>query len=201
VAVGRPHIGAQVTTYNGFSGGQTGLRAPMLFKNAFAGGTYNAALYIQNTDPGLSATVNIDFYDSNGSLTCSLTGETIAALATQGYWTPAIACLPPGWVGGAVITANQNVVAVGRPHVGAEVATYGGFTAGSTGIYLPMLFKDAFGGGYDSAFYVQNTSGSSPANVTFKFYDTLGNLSCLKQASIPAGATVGYWLPSLTCTP
>jgi hypothetical protein len=37
--------------------------------------------------------------------------------------------------------------------------------------------------------------------VTFKFYDTLGNLSCLKQASIPAGATVGYWLPTLTCTP
>jgi hypothetical protein len=201
VAVARPHIGSQVTTYNGFSAGSPSLRAPMLFKNAFAGGTYNAALYIQNTDPDLSATVDIDFYDSTGSLTCSLTGETIAALATQGYWTPAIACLPPGWVGGAVITTNRNVVAVGRPHVGAEVATYGGFTAGSTGMYLPMLFKDAFGGSYDSAFYVQNTSGSSPANVTFKFYDTLGNLSCLKQASIPAGATVGYWLPSLTCTP
>lgn len=201
VAVARPHISSQVTTYTGFSAGSPSLRAPMLFKNAFAGGRYNAALYIQNTDPSLSATVAIYFYDSNGSLTCSLTGETIAALATQGYWTPAIACLPPGWVGGAVITANRNVVAVGRPHVDAEVATYGGFTAGSTGMYLPMLFKDAFGGSYDSAFYLQNTSGDSPANVTFKFYDTLGNLSCLKQASIPAEATVGYWLPTLTCTP
>ncbi len=201
VAVGRPHIGTQVTTYNGVSGGQTGLRVPMLFKNAFAGGTYNAALYIQNTDPALAATVNIDFYDSNGSLTCSLTGESIAARATKGYWMPSVACLPTGWVGGAVITANRDVVAVGRPHVGAEVATYGGFATGSTEMYLPMLFKDAFGGSYDSAFYVQNTSSGSPANVTFKFYDTLGNLSCLKNASIPAGATVGYWLPTLTCTP
>jgi hypothetical protein len=201
VAVGRPHIGAQVTTYNGFSGGQAGLRVPMLFKNAFAGGSYNAALYIQNTDASQAATVDIDFYDSNGSLTCSLTGESIAARATKGYWMPSVACLPTGWVGGAVITANRNVVAVGRPHVGAEVATYGGFGSGSTEMYLPMLFKDAFGGSYDSAVYVQNTSGGSPANVTFKFYDTVGNLSCLKAASIPAGATVGYWLPSLTCTP
>lgn len=201
VAVGRPHIGSQVTTYNGFSAGSASLRVPMLFKNAFAGGTYNAALYIQNTDPALAATVDIDFYDSNGSLTCSLTGESVAALATKGYWMPSVACLPVGWVGGAVITANRDVVAVGRPHVGAEVATYGGFTAGSTEMYLPMLFKDAFGGSYDSAVYVQNTSGGNSANVTFKFYDTLGNLSCLKTASIPAGATVGYWLPTLTCTP
>jgi hypothetical protein len=200
VAVGRPHIGSQVTTYNGFSSGSASLRVPMLFKGAF-GGTYNAALYIQNTDPALDATVEIAFYDSNGSLTCSLTGETIAARATKGYWLPGIACLPGGWVGGAVISANRNVVAVGRPHVGAEVATYGGFGSGSTEMYLPMLFKDAFGGSYDSAVYVQNTSGGSPANVTFKFYDTVGNLSCLKAASIPAGATVGYWLPSLTCTP
>ncbi len=201
VAVGRPHIGSQVTTYNGFSAGSPSLRVPMLFKNAFAGGTYNAALYIQNADPALAATVDIDFYDSNGSLTCSLTGETIAALATKGYWIPSISCLPVSWVGGAVITANRDVVAVGRPHVGAEVATYGGFTSGSTEMYLPMLFKDAFGGSYDSAVYVQNTSGGSPAKVTFKFYDTVGNLSCLKTASIPAGATVGYWLPTLTCNP
>lgn len=200
VAIGRPHVGSQVTTYNGFSAGSASLRVPMLFKGAF-GGTYNAALYIQNTDSALDAAIDIDFYDSNGNLTCSLTGETIPALATKGYWMPSVACLPAGWVGGAVITANRNVVAVGRPHVGAEVATYGGFAAGSTGVYLPMLFKDAFGGIYDSAFYVQNTSSSSPANMTFKFYDTLGNLSCLKHTSIPARATVGYWLPTLTCTP
>ena len=201
VAVGRPHIGAQVTTYNGFSAGQSGVRVPMLFKNAFAGGSYNAALYIQNTDPSLAAIVDIDFYDSNGNLTCSLLGESIAARATKGYWMPSVACLPTGWVGGAVISADRAVVAVGRPHVGAEVATYGGFGSGSTEMYLPMLFNDAFGGSYDSAMYVQNTSGSSAANVTFKFYDTLGNLSCFKTTNIPAGATVGYWLPSLTCTP
>lgn len=61
------------------------LRIPMLFKNAFAGGTYNATLYIQNTDPAFSATVDIHFYDSTGSLTCTMPSDTLAPLASKGY--------------------------------------------------------------------------------------------------------------------
>jgi hypothetical protein len=57
------------------------------------------------------------------------------------------------------------------------VTTYNGFTAGSPNAYLPMQFKSAYGGSYDSAFYVQNTE-NGPATVTVKFYDTAGNLTC-----------------------
>ena len=142
VTVGRPHIGTQVTTYNGFSAGATTSNIPMLFKNAF-GGTYDAALYIQNVG-ATSAAINIKYYDLAGNLTCSA-NDTVAPLASKGYWVPGT-CVLPYWVGGAVVTSDQPIVAVGRPHIGAQVTTYNGFTSGSLNSYLPMLFKNAFGG-------------------------------------------------------
>jgi len=63
-----------------------------------------------------------------------------------------------------------------------------------------MLFKAAFGGSYNAAFYIQNTEVTS-ATVTIKFYDTNGVLSCTKTDTIPARSTLGYWVPSVTCSP
>lgn len=201
VTVARPHIGTQVTTYNGFAGGSITSYVPMLFKNAFAGGSYKAAFYVQNVHPSSSANITIQYYDSAGNLSCTET-DTISPLASKGYWLPGVGCLSNGWVGGAIITSSQNIVAVGRPHIGAQVTTYPGFSAASTTAYLPMLFKDAFGGSYDSAVYVQNTHASSSASVTVSFYNTNGVLSCTKTATIAPRATLGYWLPSITtCNP
>jgi hypothetical protein len=67
-------------------------------------------------------------------------------------------------------------------------------------MYLPMLFKNAFGGSYNAAFYLQNTE-TSTANVTIKFYDSSGILSCVKSASIPALSIAGYWVPGVDCDP
>ena len=195
VTVGRPHIGSQITTYNGFSSGATSSYVPMLFKGAY-GGTYNAAFYVQNLSDTAEANVTIKYYDSAGGLTCSQTA-TVAALASIGYWMPGT-CVPVGWVGGAVITSDQPIVTVGRPHIGAQVTTYNGFTSGSSSSYLPMLFKDAFGGSYDSAFYIQNTETSAAA-VTIKLYDSTGVLSCTRNETIAALSTFSLWLPNLTC--
>jgi len=197
VAVGRPHIGSQITTYNGFSGSEPQLSVPMLFKKAF-GGSYNAALYVQNTDNSNAANLTINYYDTNGNLTCSV-NDTLPALAIVGYWVPAETCLPDGWVGGAVVVADTNIVALGRPHIGNEVTAYAGFFNGGTQTYLPMLFRDAFGGSYDSALYIQNTNLGAAANVTLQFYNGNGELSCEKTGNIPAGATSGFWLPTLAC--
>ncbi|MGE5375103.1 MAG: choice-of-anchor Q domain-containing protein [Bacteroidota bacterium] len=202
VGVGRPHIGTQVTTYNGFTGGGSSSYIPMLFKGAY-GGTYNAAFYLQNTNPSVQATVTIKYYSSNGNLDCTK-NDTIKPLASKGYWVPSATCdsgsLPAEWVGGVVVTSDQPVVGVGRPHIGAQVTTYNGFAAGSPNSYLPMLFKAAYGGTYNSAFYIQNTE-NSPATVTVKFYDTLGNLTCTRTDTVQALATVGYWVPTVTCFP
>ncbi|MGE5375202.1 MAG: MBG domain-containing protein, partial [Bacteroidota bacterium] len=158
---------------------------PMLFKNAF-GGTYNAALYIQNVG-GSGANITMKYYDSNGILSCTQT-DAIPSLASRGYWVPSVTCntgsLPNGWVGGVVVTSDQRIVAVGRPHVGAEVMTYNGFTSGTTSAYVPMLFKSAFDGSYNAALYVQNVNASNPASITLKFYNSNGGLDCTKTDTI-----------------
>ena len=200
VAVGRPHIGSQVTTYNGFPAGSLSSYMPMLFKGAF--GSYDSAFYVQNVHPTNNASVTIKYYNSAGTLNCTKT-DTIAPLAAKGYWVPGATCdsgsLPAGWVGGVVVTSNQPIVAVGRPHLGAQVTTYDGATGGLLSAYVPMLFKTAFDGSYNAAFYIQNTENSA-ANVTIKFYDTNGNLTCIRTDAIPALSILGYWVPGITCT-
>lgn len=200
VAIGRPHIEDQITTYNGFPSGSTKSYIPMLFSNAF-GGTYNAAVYLQNVTT-ISATFSIKFYDDSGNLVCTKSG-LIAPFSSQGYWLPSLICnstmpLPAGWVGSAVIEADQNIVAVGRLHIGAQITAYSSFVDGGLTMNLPMLFSGAFGN-YNSALYVQNI-GNTAATVTIKFYDTNGNLSCTKVDSLATLASKGYWLPTLTCS-
>lgn len=203
VGVGRPHIGSQVTTYNGFSSGSASSYLTMLFKDAF-GGSYDSAFYIQNTSGSNAATVTINYYDNSGTLVCTK-NDTVDPLASKGYWVPSDTCttgaIPTGWAGGVVVTSSQPIVTVARPHVGAQITTYGGVGAGAVSAYLPMLFKDAFGGSYDSALYLQNLSGSSAATVTLNFYNSNGELSCTRTESIAALSITGLWLPSLTCDP
>jgi len=199
VSIGRVHVGSQVTTYSGFAGGAPKQYVPMLFKGAF-GGSYDAAFYVQNVDPSSTAGITIKYYDSGGNLSCTRT-DSIPPLASIGWWVPAQSCLPPGWVGGAVVTSNTQIVAVGRPHVGGQVTTYASSADGSPSLYLPMLFKQALGGSYDSAFYIQNADTANAADVTVRFYNMAGILSCEVTDNIPAQSTLGYWIPSLICDP
>ncbi len=194
VAVGRPHIGSEITTYNGFASGATSMYVPMLFKNIWG---YDSAFYVQDVDPDHSAAITVKFYDTNGNLTYTMV-DTIPPYSSHGYWLPSISSLGTSWVGGVVVTSDYNIVAVGRPHLGAAVTTYDGFAGGSTNIYIPSLFKQMWGS-YDSALYIQNLDPSSAADITLKFYDPAGSLTCTQTDSIPLLSSHGYWLPSLTC--
>jgi len=102
------------------------------------------------------------------------------------------------WVGSVSITSDKNVVAAGRPHIGDQVTAYSGFTSGSLSSSLPMLFNAAFGGSYNSAFYIQNTE-TSAASVTINFYDRSGALTCTLSDTIPTLANLDLWLPNLSC--
>lgn len=201
VAVGRPHAGSEVMTYNGFTAGDNASYLPMLFKNAFAGGTYKSAFYIQNVDDWSSANVTIRYYNDAGTLNCTMT-ETIPPMASRGYWLPSVSCLSDGWVGGVQVTSNRPIVLVGRPHIDAQITTYNGFTSGATQAFVPMLFKNAFSGGtYKSAFYIQNLSSTTTANITIRYYNSFGTQSCSVTDTIPRLASKGYWLPGLSCLP
>lgn len=195
VAVGRPHVGTEVMTYNGFMSGSTTMYVPMLFKNMWTG--YNSALYVQNLDSINAANLAFSYYDVSGNLVCSK-NDTINPLSSKGYWIPAETCLPVSWYGSVVVTSNRNIVAVARSHIDGQVTTYNGFSSGGTTMYVPMLFKDSFGGDYDSALYVQNIT-QNPANITIKYYDNTGQLNCTKQDTISRLSSKGYWLPTVTC--
>lgn len=197
VTVGRVHLGTQITTYNGFSSGATTTYAPMLFRKAF-GGTYNSALYLQNIS-GTSATVTVQYLTSAGTVAATQ-NLTLDAGAISSIWLPTVSGLADDFAGGAKVTSTQNIVAVGRPHLGNEITAYNGTLSGSLNAYLPMLFKNAYTPTYQSAFYIQNTTGSS-ANVDISFYDSAGSLSCVKHITLAGNATQGFWMPSVTCAP
>jgi hypothetical protein len=200
VAVARPHVGTQVTSYDGFPSGSSTSYLPMLFKNAF-GGSYDSAFYIQNLDTSHSASVTIQYYDTSGTPSCSPISDSIPPLSSHGIWVPSVSCLPVGWVGSVVVTSSTYpIVAVARPHLGDQVAAYDGFPGGGSPITVPMLFKNMWTI-YNSALYVQNTDSGGPASVTLNFYRADGTLSCTRNDTIPASGTLGYWIPSLVCTP
>ncbi len=198
LAVGRAHLGTQITTYNGFDGGATSAYAPMLFRKAYAGGSYNAALYLQNVS-GFSADVTIEYVNNNGVVVATQ-NVTLAAGAISSLWLPSVAGLPDGFVGGARIAATQDVIVVGRPHLGGQITAYNGTSTGSLNAYLPMLFKNAYAAPYQAAFYIQNVTGSA-ATVDISFYNEAGTLSCVKTINLAANATQGFWMPTVVCAP
>jgi hypothetical protein len=209
--VAKPDInGYDAVTYNGFNGGAATTYLPMLFRGKFG---YQAAFYVQNLDPSQDAFLSIDFYDAEGNFTCTYNDPaSLGPSVTRGYWMGAITNAnceigdpgfdPVGWAGSAVVNisggGSSEIVAIGRPHLGEEVAAYNGFTAGGQTNYLPMLFRGQWG--YDSAFYIQNISGND-ANISVNFYDVDGNFTCTYNDPIPlpSNATRGYWTPAMTC--
>ncbi|MCB9112670.1 MAG: hypothetical protein H6634_15605 [Anaerolineales bacterium] len=197
VAVGRPIIGTQEMTYNSFQNGSTTIYVPMLFKNIWG---YNSALYIQNVDPSNTATFTLDFYDKNGDHTCSMPSQQRAPLAAKGYWLPAVTCVPDGWAGGVVITSDYPLVALGRIHAGDEITTYSGIIETSATTYVPMLFRTAFGGDYNTALYIQNVDANT-SDITIDFYSSAGTHTCTMNQTLSSFAAWGYWLPSATCVP
>ncbi len=197
IALGRPHIGAEITTYNGFSSGSSSMYVPMLFSRAW--NSYNAALYIQNTDAFSSTDISIQYRDLNGNLTCTH-NDTLAPRAARGYWIP-LECVPTGWVGGAVITSSAtDIVAIGRPHIGTRITAYNGFASGSQDVTVPMLYKSTSDGN-ESALYIQNLDNTFSGNIEMYFYDMTGDQTCFKTDTIPPFASHGYWLAAEDCLP
>ncbi len=201
VAIGRPHVGTEITSYDGFGSGALSMYVPMLFHTAW--GSYESALYVQNVDDTNAADITIKYYDWNGNLTCQRT-DNLPKLSAHGYWI-ADECVPLGWVGGAVITSNYNIVAMARPHVGSQVTAYDGFPGGTLSAYVPMMYSNASGGTQNTALYVQNVDPDYDAHITLDFYDRTGSLTCSKSGTpdttLGPGSARGYWLaaPTDTC--
>ena len=200
VAIGRPHMEKEVAAYNGFTQGSTTNYLPMLFRNIWG---YQAAFYIQNISGNQLPGIQIDFYNADGSYTCTYNDTTpLANKATRGYWLPSIECndggsFPAnGWAGSAKIITSEEVIAVGRPHLSdKQVAAYNAFTAGETHAYVPFMFRNY--NGNQTALYIQNL-GAGDAETQITFYDEETGQYCNMTLSIPPDSSGAIWLASLT---
>jgi hypothetical protein len=196
-AVGRPHLGTEIFSYDGIAAGSTTTFAPMLFRSMWT--VYDSGLFIQNVDPANSTDFTIHYYDSTGALSCTHS-DTLAPMASR-YYSILSECVPNDWVGAAVITASHNIVTLGRGTIDGREAVYDGFTSGSLTGYVPMMYSSANGGTQESALYVQDLDPSSSAAVTMKFYDRTGSLTCTQTDTIPPNTSHHYWLATQSCAP
>ncbi|VVB93384.1 Uncharacterised protein [uncultured archaeon] len=130
-----------------------------------------------------SASVNVNFYDSNGVPVQTQTG-VIPPNTASVFWPPAASTA----YGSAVIDSTQDVIAIVNEMVNNNnwAMSYDGFASGSMKVSIPWI---AYGNsGWNTPIYVQNT-GTVSANVAVSFYDQNGAPVETKNALIPANSS------------
>jgi hypothetical protein len=161
---------------NGNNDAATTLYAPNLVHNAY--GDYNTSLILQNASSS-DAVVNIQYYNGDtstaGTTNGTLAGSTQVTIPKKSTQTISQANLPNAFAGWGLITSNQKLAGVViQTSVGqnflSTVSCYG--TAGAT-LYLPAVFKNAYGNFVTGATLVN--PNSTAANVTIHYYDAGGN--------------------------
>jgi len=169
-------------TYMGISADMTSptMYAPVVMK-ALAN-YYWTELSIQSTATSGSITVNVHYFNEDGSeVTGSPSSYTVYAGSPTRVAQEDETILPDGWIGSARVEAadgttpialvvNEFVGSTG--HMYDQFYSYEGFASGANTVVLPAVFINGYGG-FNASASVMNLGGSSsPANVTWHFYDT-----------------------------
>lgn len=174
-----PTAGIDRAIYNGFNPSEAAVNLyfPVFSYNA---NSQNSTLALQNTE-ATNATVTLDFYDTAGTLSASVTGDTITASSVKHYkagvFTPTSGSLPPGWQGVVKVTSTSGqklVGAVFQPYtVGNKVVSYEGISGGAATVFIPSIVRK-FGSVQQTTYVaVQNLTGS-PVTATVNVYNTNG---------------------------
>ena len=158
---------------------------------AFPSGTWVSGVTVANLS-GDTATVMITFYNPDGSVALDFSGGTIAGNGAKTWYLPsAISGLPSGFLGSAVVLADQPVAATVNTQLPSgtnpmRVGTSTGVGEPAELVYVTQLMK-AYGG-WNSYCAVQN-AGSTAFDVTAQFYNASGSLVDTDTVAIPAFAS------------
>ncbi len=177
----------QAMSYEGFIAGSRQVYIPAI--NFSQTNTYTP-IQVQNIGTA-SASVNVNFYDSNGVPVQTQTG-IIPPNTASVFWPPAASTS----YGSAVIESTQDVIAIVNEMINNNnwAMSYDGFAAGSSQVSIPWI---AYGNsGWNTPVYVQNT-GTVSANVAVSFYDQNGAPVEIRNAVIPAN-TSQIFVPAST---
>jgi len=154
----------------------TTLYFPLLQNQYF---NFDSEMVIQNTGTE-PTTLTAKFYNQNGNQIATASLGTVNANAARTFTigdfttTPA---LPTGSAGifGAVVTSTENVtgiVNIWRSNPRTGVASYTGFTEGSTTLYAPAILVDYYD--FISALTLQNVHATETAEVTIDYVTSTG---------------------------
>jgi len=147
--------------------------------------SYSSTVNVTNTTSG-DGVISLTFYNSAGVAVYSF-DEDIAGYETK--YITSFGELSSSFDGSLVISSSVALASLsmlqGKNSVGSVMnyASYIGTSIGSADVYLPLLMKNNYG--YNTYFYVQNTSGS-PIDVDITYTDGTSNTTIRGLASSAA---------------
>lgn len=136
--------------------------------------TYDSGFQVQNLDDAVAAQITIYFYNQDGSVAATVP-DTIAAGGSKTYYP--LSQVSEGFSGSVVIESTTDIRAITNV-LGNGLdfgASYGGFSAGATTVYAPLLMYA--NSGFSTWFNVQN-AGTVATDVSIEYSDGL-TASCL----------------------
>jgi len=165
------------------------LLLPTLVSAQGSGITWNSCFQVQNLESA-EATINIMYYNQDGTVAAEVPADTIAALGSKTYCP----IDPVGTFNGSVvISSNTQVVAIANLLASGALsagAATNSFSAGAMTMNLPLIARG--NAGFNTWFNVQNT-GTSSTNVTVTYNPgSAGNSGVTDTATIPAGAAATF---------
>lgn len=155
--------------------------------------SYNSGFQVQNLSDQ-TANIVIQFYGKDGAGVVATMNDTIAPNDSNTYFP--LGAVSPGFQGSVVISSDQQVAAIANVTADSFAfgASYGGFSAGSGTVSLPLIMKE--NGGFSTWFNIQNT-GSSATTVDVSF----DGESCDDSVSIEAGEAATFVQENNGCLP
>jgi len=150
------------------------LAIPFQSVSAQVPATYESTVNVTNVSETVGS-VTLEFYDLSGNVAGTI-DETIDAYET--LWITSFGSLDAGFDGSLVVSSSVPLATMstlsGKDGGGSNInyASYIGTSMGSDDVYLPLLMANNYG--YNSYFYVQNTSGDD-VDVDITYSDGVTN--------------------------
>jgi hypothetical protein len=142
-----------------------------VYVSVYADGPRTTAAIVQNLGDS-NATVRLDYYDPNGNLVV-YTQTTVAPASALGFGANNQSGLTDGFVGSLVVSADQNIAAVGNDNDNDDIDYFSAVSDGATKVYVPALYKGF--GNWQSEIWIQATEAvPSGAQATITFSDRNG---------------------------
>jgi hypothetical protein len=172
--------------FEGVASGDNIVYMASMLCNAFGG--QNSFYAIQNASLSSAASVEIDFYNTSGTVVASMPPTNISAGGKLSV-NPCTQGVPAGTSGSAVITSTgAPIIAIGKVKAPNGLATaFVGESAGYTSSASPYIRWTANASSEFRAYVAVMNVGNAPAtNVTATYYDAAGNDTTVALAT---GAT------------